>query len=85
MVQLIILVAFFFIATLLELILKRDIVTKQLKSIYSRFIKCESLEEKVIASKYDDNRHRERVTEFKTNLLYHKELGDPEIELSDLR
>jgi hypothetical protein len=75
--QLIMLVAFFFFVTLLELILKRDIVTKQLKSIYNRFIKCERLEDKVIASKYDDNSHRERVTEFKTNLLYHKELGDP--------
>jgi hypothetical protein len=34
------LVVVFILATLIELILKRDIVIKQMKSIYNRFIKC---------------------------------------------
>lgn len=39
-----ILVGLFFIATMAEIIIKKDILIKQLKSIYSRYIRCEKLE-----------------------------------------
>lgn len=37
------LLVLFFVSTMLEVILKREIVVKQMKSIYNRFIKCEKL------------------------------------------
>ena len=72
----------YFVASVVELLVRREQVVKQLRSIWSRFIKCENLEDKVIVSKYDENSHREKVTEFHTNLLYHK---DKEVELPNIQ
>lgn len=55
-------VILFFMATMSEIVIKKDIIMKQLKSMYSRFIKCENLDQKVLNSKYDENNHREKVT-----------------------
>lgn len=48
-----ILVAVFFIATMTEVITRKEVIAKQMKSMFSRFILCEKLEEKVLVSKYD--------------------------------
>lgn len=52
------LVILFFLASVFEIIINREVIIKQLKSIYSRFIRCEKLEDKIIVSKYDQNSHR---------------------------
>jgi uncharacterized membrane protein len=76
------LVGLFFFASVSEIIIKKEILAKQLKSMYDRFIRCEKLEEKVAGNKYDENGNRERVTEFHANLLYKKEVRE-EVELSN--
>lgn len=79
---LVILAGVFFAANTSEMIAKRDIITKQLRSFYGRFIICEKTEETVSMTKYDEHGHRERVTEFRTNLLYHKPLaGSKTVEI----
>lgn len=52
-VLLFLLAALFFMGNVIEILIKREVIVKQLKSIYSRFIKCEKLEDSVIVSKYD--------------------------------
>jgi hypothetical protein len=64
------LIVLFFVATAVEIFLRKEILMKQLKSVYERFIQCERAEEKIVINKYDENIHRERVTEFNRNLLY---------------
>jgi hypothetical protein len=48
-----IMVGVFFIATMTEIITRKEVIAKQMKSIFSRFILCEKLEDKVLVSKYD--------------------------------
>ena len=64
----------FFFATTSEIVIKKDIISKQLRSMYMRYIKCEKLDEQVVNNKYDENSNRERVTLFHTNLLYQRDI-----------
>lgn len=73
---LVILAAVFFGANTSQMMAKKDIITKQLRSFYGRFIICEKSQETVAMTKYDEHSHRQRVTEFKTNLLYRQPLAD---------
>lgn len=68
------LVVLYFISTMIELLARREQIFKQLKSIYNRYICCGKLDQDVMLNKYDENSHRERVTNFQTNLLYQKEI-----------
>lgn len=43
----------FAVASLMEMIIQRNLIMKQIKSIYLRFIKCERTDAKIIVSKYD--------------------------------
>lgn len=47
------LVCLFFFASTSEIIIKKEIISKQIRSIYLRFIKCEKLDEQVVNNKYD--------------------------------
>ena len=53
MSMVLILVGLFFMATISEIITKKEIMAKQVKSMFSRFILCEKLEDKVVTNKYD--------------------------------
>jgi hypothetical protein len=67
------LIAIFLVASVAELFLRRDLIVKQIKSIYSRFLRCDHSEEKIVVTKYDEGSHRERVTDFQRNLLYKRD------------
>jgi hypothetical protein len=71
--------ALFFLGSCGEIVARREVIVKQLRSIYDRFICCNRLEDKVTASKYDENSHRERVIEFNKNLLYQRDLPEQTI------
>lgn len=53
MSMVLILVGLFFMATISEIITKKEIMAKQVKSMFSRFILCQKLEDKVVTNKYD--------------------------------
>lgn len=81
-VVLLLMAALCFLGSCGEILARREVIVKQLRSIYDRFICCNRLEDKVNASKYDENSHRERVTEFNKNLLYQRDLPEQTIELT---
>ena len=51
-------------------------MARQIKSIYSRFIICEKMDDAVELNKYDSDKHREKVTSFRKNLIYQREEGE---------
>lgn len=80
--MMILLVIIFFMATMSEIITKKDIIAKQMKSIFSRYVRCEKLEDKVVTNKYDENSNKEKVTEFHANLLYQRDVRE-DIEMTN--
>jgi len=55
---LLILAGLFFVANAAEVCAKRDIIARQLRSFYTRFIVCQKNDETVAMTKYDDHGHR---------------------------
>ena len=51
-------VIYFFLITVAEMMFQKDRIFKYLRSFYSRFIKCETLDDKIEVSKYDESSHR---------------------------
>ena len=68
-------VLFYFLITVMEILFNRQKVVKYLKSFYLRFIKCEKIDDKIEMTRYDEDNHREKVTEFHANLLYQQSVG----------
>lgn len=62
----------------LEIIANSSQVCKQLKSIYHRFIICKKMDDAVELNKYDSDKYREKVTSFRKNLIYGKNISDRE-------
>jgi hypothetical protein len=75
-ILILILCAFFLMINLMEIIANSSQMCKQLKSIYSRFIICEKMDDAVELNKYDSDKHREKVTSFRKNLIYQKDVNE---------
>ena len=75
-----ILIGFFFLGTMFQIVANKQRIVKQMKSIYVRFIRCDG-DKQIIVSRFDQNVNHQKVTEFHTNLLYKKEISKKEVEL----
>lgn len=61
---------------LVEIIANSSQISKQLKSIYYRFIVCHKMDDAVELNKYDSDKYREKVTTFRKNLIYGKNISE---------